>query len=469
MAGKIKKGFTSYLVVLLIAIVAAFLLCITIMLFSPFKNILGFKYFVYSKEIPPVYNETGSTSGMFDFANIQEINVNCSYASVIVERTKTVDSHAIKFTNLTSGFAKADQNTDFDYELSYEDASKTVLNISVHEPEGFLYFNKKVEIKILVPYQATYSLSNTKIDITNTSGNIYIGNNSEITNVGENEIDLNSLSVKTNSGKILIFPYIEQNIENLFLKSQKGEIEVKKDIIVSNQLNVYSNSGDVTFSQINYLNASDYVLLDLENSKFTASLIKGNVNLMLNSGNFDVDKIEGSVVSNNATKQMGNAKIVIGEVTGAVSLPFLNNTSIRVKEINSGSDFYAHSTKGNIIISKTNGKVYAETASGDIVVKTTGDDIDLKTQSGDINVVYDSVSIANQLDLASIKGKINMKVKSELAFTLSVLDTSERPRTNNVNISFIDGKFTNPLKINDGTQKVVVISNGQINISLIEG
>jgi hypothetical protein len=57
-------------VVLLIAIVAAFLICVTIMLFSPFKNILGFQYFIYNSN-DYVYNVTNAEDKeVFDFSKI---------------------------------------------------------------------------------------------------------------------------------------------------------------------------------------------------------------------------------------------------------------------------------------------------------------------------------------------------------------------------------------------------------------
>ena len=469
MAGKMKKGFASYLVVLLIALVAAFLICITVMLFSPFKNILGFKYFAYTKDdITPVYNETGSSGNIFDFEKIAEININCSYADVVIEKTRDVDNHAIKFVNLTSGFARANDNTDFTYELSFQDASNSILDINVHEPEGFLYFNKKVQIKVYVPYTASYILANTKINVTSTSGDVLIGNKTKVPNAEINsEIDLNAFSVKTTSGLVKIYDVIEPNFTEIFVKSNKGNVDLRKDITVSNKLEIYSTSGEVSFSNVTYSNKSSYALFDLSKSKFKANTITGSGNVMLSSGYFDVTKIDGSLISSNAAKQMKSAKLTIGEITGVVSLPFLNGSSITVNKIQSQADFYAHSTSGDIKVLETNGEVYAETTSGDITVNTSATDFDLKTTTGNVYVTYNASSIADQLDIETTKGSINMKVKSELAFNLAVYDTKNNLRNGGVNITFLQDKFTNPLKVNGGSKKLILISDGTINISLL--
>ena len=178
--GKVKKGFASYLLVLLLAIVATFLILITAMLFSPFKNILGFQYFKYNEE-ELVFAATGDREDQyFNYETIEQINVDCGYANVKVERIFTQDKYGVKFEKYLSGFARSDQNTDFTYEVSYTDYSKKELNVKVHEPEGFLYFSKTLTISIFVPVEKEYNLSNTAINIANTTGNIYIGNNEKV-------------------------------------------------------------------------------------------------------------------------------------------------------------------------------------------------------------------------------------------------------------------------------------------------
>lgn len=467
MAGKIKKGFVTYLMILAIALVAAFLICVTVMLFSPFKNVLGFQYFIYDSESYE-YNVTGGEdSEIFDFSNIKEVNINCNYAKVTVERYVMVDNHAIKFTNKAKGFARENQDTSFSYELSYEDASKSILNIEVHEPEGFLYFSQNITISLLVPTKADYGLENTKIDITNSSGNVYIGNSTELSTVDHNEINLNSFSVKTKSGKTVVYPVIDNTFENIFINTTKGDVVIGKDIVVSKQFEVHTKSGDINLNGVDYKNTSEPAVVDIENGKFESSYLYGNVELAIKSGYFDVSTVTGDLSANDANAQMNSATIKIDEITGVVSFPFVNKSMITIKKMNENSEFYANSTSGNINIKETYGKINIETKSGDVSVATYADDIQIKTESGDINVVYNNTLIANQLDFTTNTGKIDLYVKSDLAFVFVVYNTEGELRENGVYVEIVNGKFVNPLTVNGGTSKIVVISNEDVNLSLI--
>lgn len=467
MAGKIKKGFTTYLLVLVIALVAAFMICVTVMLFQPFKNVLGFQYFIYNSE-DVVYNVTGGAEGeIFDFSTIEEIKVDCDYASVSVKRDDEIESHAVRITNKTKGFARENQDTSFAYELSYEDSSNKVLNIEVKEPEGFIFFGKQIEISVILPVSSTYALENTKIDVSTKSGSIKIGNDIQITTVGSNEIDANSLSLKTNSGKIFIYPFINTTFDELFISSNSGKVNVMTDITAQDNFDLYSKSSEIKLKNLDV--KSEYAEINIANSNLNAKTIKGNVNIAITSGYFDVDRVEGNVVCIDANAQMKSATINVGEVTGAVSLPFVNKSNVTIGKMGSGSEFYANATSGKIKIDETYGKVYVETTSGDVDVHTFANDIEIKTTSGDINVIYESTAIANQLDFITQRGKINLKVKSNLGYTLAVYDTDGKLRDNGVTIEGFEDKFVQPLPpINGGTEKIVIITDKSVNISLIE-
>ncbi len=466
MAGKMKKGFATYLLILFIALVASFMIWVTIMLFSPFKSYLGIQYFAYQTETY-AYNETGAADDeKLDFSTLKEIKINCDYANVTVERYLNVDNHAIKFTNKTQGFANDAQDVSFFYEISFEDDAKNILNVDVHEPEGFLYLNKNLTISILVPADAEYALQNTKIDITNASGSINIGNRGELVTTGSNIIDINSLSIKTNSGKITLFPYVDKNFNDIFIKSN-GKVEIKNDIVVSNNLEIYSDGGDLDFGAIDFQNSSAEAVLDLGNAKISATIIKGNINLAIKSGYVEFDKVEGNISSNNANAQMEAANIDIKEVTGVVSLPFANNSLIFIDTMKEGSEFYAKTTSGSIKINKAYGMVYAEATSGNVEVYTFFNDIQVKTKSGKINVTFDNSTIANELSFFTETGKINLNVKSNLAFVLAVYKPEGGLKEGNVFVEGVDN-VTNPLTINGGTNKIVVYSNGEVNINLLD-
>lgn len=470
MAGKIKKGFTTYLIVLLIAIVAAFLICVTVMMFSPFKSVLGIKYFVYKDEAY-VYHATGEESAsdkLFNFETIEEINVNCRYADVKVERSTNVDKYALYFENRAQGFAKENQNTDFEYEISYNDDSKTVLNIDIHEPEGFLYFNNNVTVHIWVPIASTYALENTEINVVSTSGDLYLGNPSEITNVGSNELGLNSFSFKTNGGKLKLNSFVEDTFDNIFVKGNKSVVDLTGEIVVNDSFNLYTKAGRVLLGEIDVDSASE-VVLNIGNANFKANSIIGDINLFLKDGYFNLAKMDGNVISHDATQQMRSGVITINEiVSGNVSLPFLNGTTVNIKKIPAGSDIFVNSTSGNINIKETYGMVYVETKSGNVNVHTYADDIQIKTVSGDINVAFDSSIIANGIDVETQKGKVDFKIRSQLACVLTVYNSKGELRNKNIEIEWIANEFDIPLTINGGGELIVLTSDAKINISLLD-
>ncbi len=462
--GKIRKGFTTYLLVLFIALIAAFMIFVTVMLFSPFKNILGFKYFLYQSE-DYVYNVTGGSEGeIFDFSKIQEIKIDCNYANVHVERYDNLDSNAIIIKNNTKGFARETQNTDFKYTLTYENSAKTILNVTVQEPEGFLYLSKDLTITVAIPIHSSYALANTKIDITNTSGHIYIGNNTKITTVGSNEINLNSLSVKTNSGEFIMFPLIESGFDDIFIKSAKGDVSIRTDLI-ANAFELHSTAGDVKMQDI--ICSQSNMVLDIDNSKFTANTIVSNIDLSIKKGILNAEEIIGNVVANDSNEQMKSATINIGKVNGAVSIPFANASRITIEELANASECYIHATSGDITIGKTYGYVDIETASGDIDLHTFATDFKVKSTSGTIDVKFDNSTIKNQLDISSTKGKVNLAVKNDLAFVLAVYNCDGESRTDGVKIDFLGGKFTNPYTINGGTKIVKIITNAKVDVTLI--
>ncbi len=463
--GKIRKGFTTYLLVLFIALVAAFMIFVTVMLFSPFKNILGLKYFLYQSE-DYVYNVTNADNGeIFDFSLIQQINIDCNYADVRVERYDNIDNNAIIITNNTKGFAKEGQNTDFAYTVTYANAENTVLDVKVTEPVGFLYLAKDITITVAVPIQSDYALANTKLDITNTSGDIYIGNNIEITNVGSNEIDLNSFSVKTNSGRVFLFSHIEGNFNDIFIKSTKGDIQLNKNLEVANSFEIHSTSGDIQMQDIKL--TTQKAVLDINNSKLTAGAINASVDLSINKGILKVESINGNLVANDSNKQMKSATITIGKVTGAISMPFANASKIEIEEITYTGSCYIHATSGSVTLGKTNAYADIETTTGAISMHTYANDFKVKSTKGKIDIKFDSSTIKNQIDISSTKGEINLAVKDDLAFVLAIYDTEGKDRTDNINIEFLKQKFTNPLTINGGTNIAKIITNAKVNISII--
>lgn len=471
--GGVKKGFATYLFILFLALIAAFLTIVVIMIFKPFSNILGFQYFTYADEEYHYNVTTSSDDSVLDFSTIEQINIDCDYAQVQVRRFTKVDNIAFRITNNSKGFAKYDQDTSFDYEISFAQNNKKIINVSVHEPEGFLYFSKSVEIEILIPVDSSYAFENTSLNINNVSGDIFIGNNAALPN-DETNIGVNSINVKTISGEVIVFPYIDSNMNDVFIKTETGDIDIRANLNVSNSLEIYSKDSKITLNNINLTNSNKEIILNIFNSKLFASTITGNIDLTMKSGYIEMTTLNGSISSNNAVEQMENASIKIKLINGGnISLPYSNNSRIDIEEIKTKSDgskgqVYIHGTTGNINIGKMYAEGWIETTTGNVTLHTYADDISVKTTTGKIDVVYEGTIINNQLDFKSTSGDINIIIRSDLAFTLQIYNTKNELRdSSNITIEFYNGEFKNPLQINDGTKIFNIVSDGKIDIGLL--
>lgn len=472
---KVRKGFTTYLVIFLMMILAAFLIVIVVMLFSPFKNILGFQYMIYNVDERHYKTSADET---IDFSNLDEININCNSAQVLVQRFYNIDEDAIRIENYCKGFAKSSDNTDFSYEIYFADEENKILNIDVQEPEGFLFFNKEVSISILVPAKAAYALANTKVNITNTSGDIFIGNpaklseNEDETGV-KTEVDVNDINIKTKTGDILFYPFVENNFGEIFIKTDSGDISTQLDTInVNKRFELHTATGEFKLDSIVFNGTADpekaNIVLDLNNSQFSADYIKGVVELNMAKGYLDLVNLEGSLNANDSIVQMKEATINIDNINGNVSLPYVNESNVNIGKMSSGSQIYVKATSGNVNISEMSGKAYIETTSGDVNVHTYADDLDIETTSGNIDVIYESPEIQNEVKLTSVSGDINVQVLSQLKFVIKFFDTNGEYRTSsNIAVEFQDSKFTNPLIVNNGTKPMVLTSNERIYVGII--
>ena len=478
MAGNVKKGFGAYLLVLFFAIVATFLTIVVIMLFSPFKEVLGFKYFVYDDVVSYDNVKSDKTESVLDFSTIEQINIDSDFASVSVYRSKDVDNISFQFINRSKGFARGDQNTDFNYDIDFSDDSTSILNVIVKEPAGFLYFSKSVEINLLVPVNSTYAFENTSININNRSGSIYIGNKEAFTSPeSASYINMKSLNIKTISGTLMLNQCIGSNLEDLFIKSQNGDINIVSNLVVNNELQIFTGKNRIEMHNITLNNPDKNIVLNINDSQLYADTINGNVDLNTRSGYIKVTNLNGSLKSNDSLQQMDYAKIKIQKVeNGNISLPYANNSNVTIDEISSvatGDSFakgevYIHSTRGNVYVGKTNAKTWIETTSGNIYVDTTSSDLNLKTVSGNIEIKYHSLDIANQLDIQTTSGKILMFVQSDLAFKLKVYDTSLSLRDpGEIYVeSFASTEIDGELIVNNGSKLIRIVSDTKVEIKL---
>lgn len=472
--GNVKKGFATYLFILLLIIVAAFLLVVVIMLFSPFKNILGFQYFFYNVED---YNysvtTTKNSEDAIDFTTIKQINVESDYASVQVSRYVQIDTIAIRISNNAKGFAKSDQDTSFSYEIAYDQDDKSIINISIKEPSGFLFFTKDISVEILIPSKSTYTLENITLNVNNTSGDVLIGSINPVSS-GEVNVGIGSINVKTISGDFIIFPYIDNSLNNVFIKTESGAVDVRADLTIKNSFKVFADNSKIEIKDLTMENTSESLVLNINNSKFFAETITGDISLVMKSGYIEMDVLNGSINANDAVQQMESASIRINHINGGnVSLPYANNSYVNIRKVSTKEDgtkgqIYIHATTGTIILEEIYAESWIESTSGNVTVHTYSDDVSIKTTSGHIDLTYESSKIDNQLDLQSENGQIDISLRSDLAFVLEIYNLNGDLRdSSNIDFDFYNGEFNNPLVVNNGTKVMKIVSNGKIILGLL--
>lgn len=460
----VKRGFLDYFMIFIFIIIAALMITVAYMLFSPFKSVLGFKYVNYNKS--EIVNTDTTTNAEINFTTLDDIYVNTSYANVEVIRYAKIDKPSIKISNNVAGFARANQDTSFSYKIDYNSSDKSAI-ITVSEPKAFWFLNKSISVSIMVPTAYSTSFENTNLNVVTKSGRVYLGNNNKVAS-GDNYITLKSINVKSNSGRLQLRPYLRGNIQSLFFKSDSASIDSYINLNISNNLNIYSGTGYLNFDKINY-SGSDNIILDLKHSKFSAKEMTGDIDIKIQSGYVDIKKLNGNFISNDAVHQMGYATINIKEISGHISLPYASKADIHVGILSSGSQVFINSTSGNITIDELRGDAWLETSSGNVKVHTYSRDISVKTKTGKIDVDYDSSSISNEINLESTSGLINLRLRSGLSCKIAIYNQKGeiRKSSKNINIEFMSGDFVNPLFLNGGNKLIKIVSDGKVNIALI--
>ena len=475
---KVKKGFATYLLILLLIIVAAFLIVIVVMLFSPFQNILGFQYMTY--DVNNYVCET--TSGdLINFEDIDEINITCASASVKVERSKSVSRDSIRFENYCKGFARAGDRTAFGYDIYFADDQSSVLNIEVQEPEGFILFDSTVAISVVIPADSSYSLENTKLSINNTSGAVMIGNQTRITddetvsNI-RNSINLNSLDVRTNSGNVILYSYIDNTFNDVFIKTNTGRVTMHlDDYNITERIEFHTANGIFNLNNINYTGSQtnlENIVFDVQNGNFYVNSVSGNVSLSMESGYLSIDDLTGNLNSIDSVNQMDTAQIYINNMNGDLNLPFANNSTVNIGSLSQGNLVFINSTSGNIDIGEMDGFADIKTTSGHVSVTNHSDDMTIKTENGNIDVVYDSDSIDSELNFSSTSGRIDIKIRSGFKCMAEFRNSSGEKDNSRVEIQFYITDFTNPLFINVNSEQdtgslMYVSTDGNVSVSYI--
>ena len=478
----VHKGFGFYLFLFILILFAAFMIIVTIMMFSPKKVILGLQYFTYNDEYEVSKYTDSEEEQPISFAELDRIVVNCHSASVSFEKTAASKEDSVVVVNKTSGFAKSNQNVDFKYSVVYgvNDTTKAkVMTINVTETEGFLRFTNDVRVVIRVPLTSEYNFKTaektTEIVVTTTSGSVTIGNNSAPSDSTQNgNLDIDNLSVSTKSGNINITKFNDKTFSNLSLNTGSGSFTTElEEVATEHTARLATSSGRYTFKNIS---CKEPIELNLGNGRFAVETLTGSLNLVAQSANVTAGNVTGDFSANEAADIINKSIVVVDEVGGDVSFPIAKASNLTFKKVN-----------GNVNIKTTSGSVTMgenapianivsiETESGRINTKVGFARADLKhtfiSKSGKIDLEFDDLGGANYVH--SETGDVNVAFKSKSQFTLKLKKAdgaAYEKLDSKLNLTFINAdQYSYPLQVNGYTGEINFLdieTNGRITAEL---
>ncbi len=465
---KVKKGFGMYLFLFLLFVACLFVIWVIAMMFLPQRVILGLQYYSYNTQLP-VENTTDNGLNL-NFANTKKIVINSNSSNVLIQKAD-VEKDRVLFVNKSFGFATGKDNVKHSHEIKYFD---NTLTINVTEPQGFLKLSDNTQVIIQLPLTSEYNFQNTEFVVSTESGSVVVGNTTA--KDVDTKLNIEKLSVSTQSGNIRLTENLDSNFNSLFLSTKNGRCTVDNPTLSSASLKLVTENG--SFSLKDLKNSTGGIIeANLGNGKLKAASITGSLSLVCKDAEVNVDTITKDLIGNNMKDIINRSKLSVGKVGGNISLPYLKDSNLTINEV--GGEANIESTGGNIVIgSETKGLTktsYIKTKKGNINVKISDDTIvkhNFATESGDISITYlkEPNSTTNIL---SSSGDVKLYVKSGYKFKLIMKDYAGKlydKTSNKINIEFVTDNLTNPLLVNGytGDTKLVDIStNGNITAKLI--
>lgn len=270
---KVKKGIFFYIGILLGVLLAAFVVCVLIMVFSPGTSIFGLRYYnenktkeYYNMEIyEKVETEDGPTYEYVEQKRIGEgysvstIKVNTNAHNVSIVKANDNDqnntSFLAKFENKTTGFISKDFFPS-EMKVNYYKDTQT-LEFFAEIPVGFWTTANSSSLYIQIP--ESFSTENINLVVENQAGErnngaVTIGDSKTSSNMEPNLLQFKTASIKATKG-LTITDYAkigtEGNCGEVVL-DVKGGITVDSQIIATN-LTIKSENGKDKYSNENGL------------------------------------------------------------------------------------------------------------------------------------------------------------------------------------------------------------------------
>ncbi len=519
MAGQIKKGFFFYFGLFVLLLITIFFICLVIMIFNPGKTLLWMQYFSSNSYIK-LEKTTDTNQADIDWSNITDLEIECGYGDVIVEKNSDdkMTEDGVYIFNGAKGFSGASSAVKFAYEVSYTGPTK--LNLTVTEPNGFLYFSKDFKIVVhastakrseLDTEHGQINFANMNLTVKTDEGNVQIGG---VSTKQAQPVGLKSLKVETGSGNILTTDMFDATtlVEKSELKeddgteerrafdlrTNSGDISSSKNIEFAGKsgkglaLNVEScfitNKGKIEFGilttswqknilmtcksgsvNIGFLNAAKTRCVNCVQGNYLFDYVQGGLFFesedSIISPNVRVKYLDGDFFLSENKELGGKPDVELYEVTGDVSM-LVDNGSLSVLK--------AH--KNVIVDSKDNLKVNV------VMAEDVSGNINIVNQSGNVNLGFMG-KVPSNVAITTDKGDVNIKITNSAKFVANswvnnqaAEDERTRVKENKIDVN-IGNEITdnnptkNPLNVNQSgsgeSGNIEITTNGNIKFTLV--
>ncbi len=518
-----KKGrsLLAYMFILIGIALGVFVVCVAVLVLAPGKAIAGFVYSkVSSNEV--VYarltesdsqihgedyysNHLGAQTKMLGASDVQSLVINAGAHDVVVRQMKqdqrfenfelvnAVDKFAFVISSCYSGIYKqSNYPNGIDFNITYDSSSKT-LTLNFNTPNG-LNFNRSGNIIVDLP-EAFYHLSNsvklgtniasstTTLKIVTDKGSVNLGGwnetgsevrSSSIANVDittdSGSITLNenfyacgeTLSLKTNKGKISNKNTINQTNMVLNLSSDRGEVnfsDSQADVIVK-ELNIYSRKADIKLHDVNLGSPTNAIQWTGDRGRCFANNINGSLlgHEDASATNFDVKYISGQFY----LPKGDTCDVNIEKIDGKVKIVSKNN-NISIK--NASASVVIQTQKGSVKLENCTNSIDVTSTRAPVTLTNCSGEIRVKTNKGKISgSISDLVGTNNSLN--TDKSVIDIKFDQNLKFNLSASSSKRNVSINYASISDSKKEFQDVL-INGGdeSKKITLSAKYEISIS----
>ncbi len=478
--GQIRKGFFFYFGLLMLFLVAVFLILVVVMMFNPGKTILWMQYFTPEKEHFYV-EKTTDTDAKINYDAVSEIEINCSYADVTIEKSARFKDNGLHIINKAKGFTVAETAKKFDYKVTMQG---TKLVVDITEPTGFVYLSANVEVVLCGYTTSSFDLSSKSIVVNGTDDcNVRIGTYES----AGSDIALRAIDVKTKKGNISFGKKVDfSKFQSVKLHTESGKINSAKNVSrgdvsgmgidLSCAATLSTKSGKIDLPNI-FVNGQLELVCDT-GVIVSDNIISPNTNVRCKEGNYLLGKVDGHLSYENSESSIIAPNINVGTVTG--------NFALATNSANTNVDPKIKISKvgGKVVISANKGELDIDECGGDVEIANQDSfKIDLVFSSGVHNAIIKSknsgvrVGFKNTFSglyqISSENGKVSVDFDDEATFTATCykygkVEAGELNNNISVNFGSSVSSTKNPLKPNGGSEsaKIVIDTNASVDYRL---